>query len=106
VHGEKNADIAVRATGVLFGDNDFLDLGSEEIDILKQELVVVPCNEDLYQMIVDANLATSKSEARQFHASGAITVNDKKVLPDEPIDFRQGYNLIKRGKNTFALIEK
>ena len=59
----------------------------------------------MYQMSVDGGLASSKSEARNFHAAGAISVNGQKVLPDQEIKWQAGNNLIKRGKNSFAIVE-
>lgn len=106
VHGQEKADAVVRASGVLFGGDNFLEVGQAEVDVLRGELPVIAASDDLYQMLVDAGLASSKSEARQFHASGAVTINGQKVMPDQPIDFRSGANLLKRGKNSFALIQK
>lgn len=106
VHGQEKADSVVRVSQVLFGNEDFLDLADTEIEIMRSELAGVKASEDLYQMLVDTGLASSKSEARNFHNSGAISVNGKKVLPDQEIDWQSGANLLKRGKNSFAIVEK
>lgn len=106
VHGQDKADAVVNASGVLFGQENFLSVGEKEIDVLRSELLGVPASDDLYQMLVDAGLAASKSEARNFHASGAISINGEKTLPDQEIVLKPGANLLKRGKNSFALIEK
>jgi tyrosyl-tRNA synthetase len=106
VHGQDKADAVVNASGVLFGQESFLSIGQKEIQVLRGELPSVKAADDLYQMVVEAGLASSKSEARQFHASGAIAVNGEKVLPDQEIAWKPGANLLKRGKNSFALIEK
>jgi tyrosyl-tRNA synthetase len=106
VHGQDKADAVVNASSVLFGQESFLSIGQKEIQVLRGELPSVKAADDLYQMVVEAGLASSKSEARQFHASGAIAVNGEKVLPDQEIAWKPGANLLKRGKNSFALIEK
>lgn len=106
VHGQDKADAVVKATNVLFGRASFLDLSADEVIVLRDELPVVTATDDLYQMVVDAGLAGSKSEARQFHTEGALSVNGEKILPDQPIAFHAGANLLKRGKNGFALIDK
>jgi tyrosyl-tRNA synthetase len=106
VHGQDKADAVVNASSVLFGQENFLSIGQKEIQVLRGELPSVKAADDLYQMVVEAGLASSKSEARQFHASGAIAVNGEKVLPDQEIAWKPGANLLKRGKNSFALIEK
>jgi tyrosyl-tRNA synthetase len=105
VHGEDKADVVAKATGILFGQEDFLKASTKEIDILRSELTKVKTSDDLYQMVVDAGLASSKSEARTFHSSGAISVNGEKTLPDKEIKWKSGANLLKRGKNSFAIVE-
>jgi tyrosyl-tRNA synthetase len=106
VHGQEKADAVVNVTEILFGKRDFLQASDAEIEVLKGELPNVKQTDDLYQMVVDGNLASSKSEARNFHASGAISVNGQKVLPDQEISWKDGANLLKRGKNSFAIAEK
>ncbi len=106
VHGEKRADEVVKTTKVLFGEGDFLDLGKNEMHILKAELPSAKAHDDLPQVIVDANLASSKSEARNFLNAGAIYINGQKAGPDNLNLFVKGNNLLKRGKNTFAIVEK
>lgn len=105
VHGEEKADAAMNASNILFGGNSFLEASEAEIEILRAELPGTEVGPDLYQLLVDTNLAASKSEARNFHASGAISVNGQKVMPDEEIAWKNGANLLKRGKNSFAIIE-
>lgn len=105
VHGHEKAEAVRRASNVLFGNEDFAGVGEQEIAILRAELPGVSVSDDLYQMVVDAGLAGSKSEARNFHASGALSVNGVKVLPDQVIIWRTGANLLKRGKNSFAIVE-
>jgi tyrosyl-tRNA synthetase len=55
---------------------------------------------------VDAGLAASKGQARTFLNSGAISINGQKAGPDNLDLFVKGNNLLKRGKNSFAIIEK
>ncbi len=106
VHGESRANGNKKISEVLFGQGSFLELDKDEVDILAGELPAIPVSDDLYDMIVNAGLASSKSEARNFHASGAISINGEKTLPDQEIIFRQGLNLLKRGKNSFAIVDK
>lgn len=106
VHGEKRADEVKKATDVLFGEGDFRELGKEEMKFLKHELIVVKASDDLPQIILEAGLAGSKSEARNFLASGAIIINGQKAGPNNLDLFVKGNNLVKRGKNNFAIVEK
>jgi tyrosyl-tRNA synthetase len=106
VHGQERAEAVKHASEVLFGQGSFLELNDAEKEILKQELPVAKAEDDFSQTIVNAGLAASKTEARNFFASGAISVNGHKVTPEQPMEaFRPGDNLLKRGKNSFAIIE-
>jgi tyrosyl-tRNA synthetase len=106
VHGNDQADKIVHITDVLFGSTSFDELNESEVAVLKEELPSVDATDDLYDMLVNAKLASSKGEARNFHASGAISINGQKTLPDQEIIFRGGANLLKRGKNSFAIVER
>lgn len=106
VHGKKRADEVDKTTKVLFGEGDFLDLGKNEMHILKQELTVVKEEGDLPQILVNAGLASSKGEARNFLKAGAISINRQKAGPENLDLFVKGNNLLKRGKNSFAIVEK
>lgn len=102
VHGQDKADAVVHATDALFGNGDLSD---SDIAVLRTELPVVKVSGDIYDVLVAAKLASSKSEARQFVSGGAISVNGQKLSAETAEPFTKPTNLIKRGKNTFALIE-
>jgi tyrosyl-tRNA synthetase len=106
VHGDKKASAVKRASQSLFSETNFSELSEDEVEILKAELQVVKDTGDLPEVIVEAGLASSKSEARNFINSGAISINGKKYIPDSVDFFRSGANLLKRGKNSFAIVEK
>jgi tyrosyl-tRNA synthetase len=106
VHGSDRADEAKRATEVLFGGISPNELGKHEWDMLKQELAVVPASprDGLVSLLVEAGLASSNTEAARFLGSGAVSVNGEKAGPDTA-NLARGNNLVKRGKNSFAVIE-
>ena len=106
VHGESRASGVKKVTEVLFGQGSFLELSDGEVAILANELPVISASDDLYDILVKTGLASSKGEARNFHASGAISINGEKTIPDQVINFQQGANLLKRGKNSFAIVDK
>ena len=106
VHGAARAEAAKAATNVLFGQGAFTDLNSEAVDVLTKELPNTVASDDIYQVIVDAGLAASKSEARNFVSSGAISVNGKKIVEDQQNPFSNEHNLLKRGKNSFAIVTR
>jgi len=106
VHGSKRADEVKKVTEILFADGDFLELAKDDMQLLKKELPVVKASEDLPEVIVSAGLASSKIEARKFLDSGAISVNHQKAGPNNLDLFVVGNNLLRRGKNRFAIVEK
>lgn len=108
VHGQDRARAARKASEVLFGEGDFLALSEEERALLKQELTVVQAesNEPLAALLVKAGLASSNTEATRFMGEGAIAINSKKAGPDGDNQLRHGDNLLKRGKNSFAIVEQ
>ena len=107
VHGTQRAESVRRITDTLFGEGNFSDLSRKEVDTLKAELQVVRAaiDDGLASVLVEAGLATSITEANRFVASGAISVNGEKVDPSASRVFARGNNLLKRGKNNFAIVE-
>lgn len=105
VHGEDQAKKIQKVSSVLFGDLSFLDLNEGEQTVLSEELPTVATANDPYDTVVLAGLARSKGEARNFHAAAALSINGVKVNPDSPITFRKGNNLLRRGKNSFAIVK-
>ncbi|MDZ7744906.1 MAG: tyrosine--tRNA ligase [Candidatus Saccharibacteria bacterium] len=103
VHGQKRAQTVKSASDALFGQGRFHDLDEQAIKVLKQELPVVKASEDIYDVLVSANLAQSKSEARTFVQSGAISLNGNKLTSDS-VSFEPGNNILKRGKNACAIV--
>lgn len=107
VHGKDRTKTVQKVCDTLFGDSDFLSLGKKEIEILKEEINFCKINnvESLPAVINHCGLSVSNSEAARFIESGSISVNGKKIFPTDENPFAKGYNLIKRGKNNFAIME-
>ncbi len=105
VHGEEIANSAVRTTEALFGSINFLELSDSEKKMLSKELPTQKAEQDIISTIVKAGLASSNREARQFLEAGSITINGEKTAL-EGAKLAHGLNLLKRGKNSFAIIEK
>lgn len=107
VHGQKRAAEVKKVSEVLFGQGDFLKLSNDEVDILKVELPAVKVDKDhnLANIIVKVGLASSNSEANRFIESGGIYINNAKASQAGEELFQEGNNLLKRGKNDFAIIE-
>ena len=111
VHGEERADAARAVSEVLFGIGDYQLLTPAHIAMMKEELTT--CAQPLGVSIIDALVATklaqSKAEARRFLQSNAIYINGEQIpLAKEHLDATDtihGSVVIRRGKNTTALIE-
>lgn len=107
VHGTEKADAVRRATATLFGGEGAEQLGAAEFGVLKAELpVVVYDGQTLPQTLVESGLAQSMTEANRFIAGGAISVNGQKVDDPATVTFATGDTLLKRGKNSFAIVER
>jgi tyrosyl-tRNA synthetase len=111
VHGSDVAETQKRVAGVLFGGEESLELGSEELDALKKELpsAAVPKNmseNDLTDALVKTGLAASRTEAKRFLESGAIYINNRKISGGfNPDTAQAGAAVLRRGKNANAILE-
>jgi tyrosyl-tRNA synthetase len=113
VHGEELMQRAKTVTEVLTGKTLLIDVSDEVVtNDLKHEILCAQANDsaEIAQVLVDAELAPSKTAARQLLSSNAITINGQKVNREnfEPNDFQNGRLLIRRGKafKDSALIER
>jgi tyrosyl-tRNA synthetase len=101
VHSKERAESVERVTNVLFGGADFDSLNNNDIDALAHEIPVVATNKTLVEILNESGLVSSNNEARRLIASGAISVNSRKVNDDQIIS---SATLVKKGKNNFILI--
>lgn len=104
IHGKAQADSVRKVSEVLFGKGDFLKLSDAEKGSLAAELPVVKVGKSLAETLVAAGLASSNSEANRFVTAGSVSINGLKVVGDM-VDFIDGPNLLKRGKNSFAIVK-
>ena len=104
VHGKDNAETAKKVSAVLFGGEDFLQLSEQAKNMLAKELPTGNAQNNLAATLVHVGLATSNTEANRFISSGAISVNGQKV-ENADAGLVKGKNLLKRGKNNFAVVE-
>lgn len=104
VHGEVTVASVQKATDALFGDVNFHSLGAAEVEILRSELPLVKSSPNLAITLASAGLASSASDARRLIASGAVNLNGQKVASADYV-FQSGLNLLKVGKNKFAIVE-
>lgn len=102
VHGKDSANLAKNVTELLFSNPDPAKLSNSDLDNLAKFIPTVSKGLNLSEILVQSNLASSKTVARQLITSGAISLNGTKHQEDTTIDQTA---LIKRGKNQFVLVK-
>lgn len=104
VHGPQKAESVRRVSEVLFGSGNYQSLTNHDYDVLKAELPTVKVQDTLARTLVEAGLASSNSEAANFITAGAVYINGQRVGAGEIPRFKRGHNILKRGKNSFAVV--
>lgn len=111
VHGKEAYDSAVRISKALFS-GDIKSLSIEEIKDGFKEVPSVTIADDmnLIDALVEAGLASSKREARQFITSNAISINGDKITDLEYVvsasnAIENQFTVVRRGKKKYALIK-
>lgn len=110
VHGTEKADTAVKISEILFS-GDLKQLSVEEIEsnFKNIEMVHISDNTPLVDALVEASLASSKREAREFISNNSISVNGDKVNDIEAVLTKEEaigskYLMVKRGKKKYQFI--
>jgi len=113
VHGTEAAAAAQKATESLFDRLGQNTLNQDELAVLKGDLPVVQAEsgDTILDIVVRSGFASSKSEAMRLLQGGAVSVNWQKgvAATDEDLALlrpHQGLNLLKVGKNNFAIVEQ
>lgn len=101
VHGVNRRESVERVTEVLFGGGDFRQLSDDDLDALAQEIPRVDVGVGVIEALVVSGAVSSNGQAKRLLKSGAISLNGEKIAEDQAIN---ATSLLKKGKNTFALI--
>ncbi|QQG51334.1 MAG: tyrosine--tRNA ligase [Candidatus Saccharibacteria bacterium] len=101
VHGKDRCESVARVTEALFGDRQFSDLTSDDLDALSEEIPTIDAGKTIVESLVLAGVANSNGEARRLILGGAISVNGDKISDDATL---RSAALVKKGKNTFILV--
>lgn len=109
LHGEEELSKALKITDVFFSGN-IQELNESELqDALHGFETMIITGASLVDVLVEANIASSKREAREWIAQGSIQVNGVKVNDPEMAITIQGIlgnkHLIKRGKRNYYVVE-
>jgi tyrosyl-tRNA synthetase len=115
VHGDAVARSVVDASRLLFGGTDLRAAGRGVLDVLAQELPVVPLARgelaglSVVDALVKTGLATSKGDARRgiqgrgFLVNGEVVAAPERTLGDGDV-LHGRYVMLQKGKRTHALI--
>lgn len=112
LHGDEKYTSALNITNALFSGN-IKELDTKEIaEALNSfEKSQIEDNQSLVDVLVQANIASSKREAREWIKQGSIQVNGDKIT-DEMFNVTKDnalhatLSLIKRGKRNYYVIEQ
>ena len=115
VHGPEEAAAAEAASAVLFGaspleaDEATLATVAAEVPRLMVPRARLAAGIDVVDLLVESELAASKTKARQFVADGGVRVNDVVATEGRPVgehDLLHGrFVLVKRGKGAYVVVE-
>lgn len=104
LHGKEEYERAVNLADHVF-NNKFSDLTKKDIEELfgSEQIKEVQAGQNVADLAVNIGAASSKREAREFIANGAISVNGEKItdtnmIIDENIFIEGTYIIVKRGK--------
>ena len=104
VHGEEEAVKAKEASKALFSTGSAANMPTETIteDIFNGGSV------DILQLLISANLATSRNEARRAVEQGGVSVNGEKVTDSHATYTKDAFAkefILKKGKKKFCKVE-
>ena len=109
LHGEEEYQKAVMMSEVLF-TGEFKKLTKEEIEEVFKgyKKINVRNNQNIVDLLINMEIASSKREAREFITSNAISINGEKINDLEYVindnDFMYGeYIIVRRGKKNYYI---
>jgi tyrosyl-tRNA synthetase len=97
VHGEEEASNAKETSERIFNEGDMSSISTIELNGAELE------NTNVLDLLVLANIAPSKSEARRLIEQGGININQEKVT-DPNLIVKDKELIIQKGKKTFIKV--
>ncbi len=111
VHGKEAYESALRISKALFS-GDIKSLNVNEIKDGFKDVPSITVDEDknLVDLLIEAKLASSKRESREFIKNNAVSINGEKV---KDLDFmvkkddaiEQQFTVLRRGKKKYSLVK-
>ena len=112
LHGIEEYNHAKSLSEALF-KNDFKNLTLNDIEAIFQNanIINIKSNQNIVDMLIDMNVASSKREAREFVSSNAISINgdkiaDLNVTVDDKYFLHDTYIIIRKGKKNYFIGKK
>lgn len=111
VHGAESARLVEEVSAILFGGKSVVDISESGKKVLLENapFTKVSAGDLVVDVLVAANLATSKREARTFVESGAVAINENKVISTDAVlletDIHNGIAILRRGKKQLCVLE-
>ena len=111
LHGEEDYQEALRISKSLFS-GDIKNLNVKEIEMAFKGIPSYEISEDtsLVDLLVDANVVSSKREAREFITNNAISINGDKIndlefVVNRNVAIDDKYIIIRRGKKKYHVVK-
>ena len=111
VHGSAAAQAAIDASAALFGQGELAALDAATLEAALEELpgAAGAAGSPVAQLLVDAGLVASLSEARRAIGQGGVYVNNRQVAGDDAVleadELMHGrFAVLRRGKKTLAAV--
>jgi len=111
VHGKDAYDSAVNISNALFS-GDVKSLNASEINEGFKDVPSITISEDklLVDLLIEAGLASSKRESREFIKNNAVSVNGDKVNDLEFVVKKENaidnaFTVLRRGKKKYSLVK-
>lgn len=108
VHGKETTLLVEQVTDILFGGTSVASLSTDGVALLKENapFFEVQSGSQLLEVLVTAELATSKREARTFIESGAVQLDGEKIQSIEMILEKTDapVRVLRRGKKNLAVV--
>ncbi|MGR6896631.1 tyrosine--tRNA ligase [Rummeliibacillus sp. BSL5] len=112
IHGEAGLDQALRITAALFS-GDLKSLSADEMKVAFSGIPSVELQKEeknIVDLLVEANISSSKRQAREDVTNGAISINGEKVkdldyVVDAKDRMEDAFAIIRRGKKKYHMVK-
>ena len=120
VHSEKEYEVALKASGILFGKSSLEDLATldertflqvfDGVDVIEMDQATYENAESVLDLLTtDQTIFKSKGEARKMIQGGGVSLNKQKIEdPNNKVEttlLQDKYLLVQKGKKNYYIIK-